>query len=91
MTLVQVNTLQAGLEAIIQNLVENGLWKEDSDLKPDLTQVVVEEKPKKKRSTGIRKKKAEGEEEAAKAPKAVETQASSGEIAEATLVENSNE
>lgn len=91
MTLVQVNNLQAGLEAIIQNLTENGLWKEDSDLKPDLTQVVVEEKPKKKKSTGTRKKKAEGEVALAETSAAKESLVGSGDTAEDTLLHNGEE
>lgn len=58
MTLVQVNNLQAGLETIISNLMENGLWNPEADLKPELSQVEKTKTPKKPR----RKKETETEE-----------------------------
>lgn len=53
MSLVEVNNLQVCVSKVIDNLLENGLWNDEMDVKPDLT---VVEKARKPRTSGKGKK-----------------------------------
>lgn len=63
LTLVQVNNLLGFVQEIIQNLRENGLWNDETDVMPELNTV---EKAKKPRTT--KKKKAEEAQESSNEP-----------------------
>ena len=60
MTLVEVNNLQTSIAEVIGNLLENGLWNEGQDLKPDLSCVEKTTKPK---ATKKSRKKEEASEQ----------------------------